>query len=75
MNWLLALGLMAQTAPESRPVIKLDDAFLQGAYKRPAMIELESAELNEKVQRLALQSLIQLEKELLAPTPRPQKAK
>ena len=75
MNWILALGLIVQTAAENRPVIQLDDAFLQGAYKRPSMIELESAELNEKVQALALQSLIQLEKELLVPTPRPKKIK
>jgi hypothetical protein len=56
-------------------VIRLDDALLQGTYKRPSMIELESTELNEKVQALALKNLIELEKELTKPNPRPTKTK
>jgi len=67
--------MIGQTGAAQRPVIRLDDALLQGTYKRPAMIELQSSELNEKVQALALKNLIELEKELTKPAPRPNKPK
>jgi hypothetical protein len=69
------LLMISQTTTPQRPVIRLDDALLQGTYKRPSMIELESTELNEKVQALALKNLIELEKELTKPNPRPTKTK
>jgi hypothetical protein len=72
---IVLLVMIAQTGAAQRPVIRLDDALLQGTYKRPAMIELQSSELNEKVQALALKNLIELEKELTKPTPRPAKTK
>lgn len=75
MIMMVTLLLMGQPAAEQRPVIRLDDALLQGVYKRPAMIELETSELNEKIQALALKNLIELEKELTQPAPPPLKNK
>ncbi len=75
MIMMVTLLLMGQPAAEQRPVIRLDDALLQGVYKRPATIELESSELNEKIQALALKNLIELEKELTQPAPPPLKKK
>lgn len=75
MTLFFVFVLISQTSPPTsdRPVIQLDDAFLQGVYKRPSVLELESKELNEKVQALALKNLIELERELLTPSPRPRK--
>jgi hypothetical protein len=75
MITIVFLLMIGQTSAAQRPVIRLDDALLQGTYKRPAMIELQSSELNEKVQVLALKNLIELEKELTKPTPLPAKTK
>lgn len=50
-----------------RPVIELDDLNIEGEIRRPSIIDLEKPRLNEKIEKNAVLSLIQLEKKLLKP--------
>lgn len=67
--------LIVDTAETSRsierPVIRLDEIQIKGKVRGPAIVELQASQLNERIEEIALLSLIKLESKLLELRPRP----
>jgi len=62
--------LLLQLAAQDRPVLRLDEALIQGNVRKPKLIEIKASQLDELVQQAALRNLVQLEARLLQPSPR-----
>lgn len=58
--WLL---LMAA----EKPVLRLDEIYVEGHVRRPPVTEVEASRLNAKIEEAALSNLLKLEKRLTAP--------
>lgn len=72
LSALLALDLGQSPSPSvERPVIQLDEVRIKGKVRGPAIVELQASQLKERIEEIALQSLIKLESKLLELRPRP----
>lgn len=54
-------------ADGSQPIIRLDQIEVEGSVRRPPVTSIEASRLDETTQKIALNNLIRLEKQLLTP--------
>lgn len=52
---------------QAKPVIRLDEALIEGDIRKPGIIEIHSTNVEKKIEEIALKNLVRLEEELLKP--------
>ena len=51
----------------SVPVIELDEMYIEGKIRKPALIELKKSNLTTKIEQAAVSNLVRLERKLTEP--------
>ena len=72
---MISIYLFLQMISSDKPVIRLDEVIIEGNIRKPALVEISGSKLNERVEEIALSSLIRLENELLKSGSLPKKTK